>query len=408
MTAAGPDSGGDLEKRGSDGGRNDEDSAEAGVLRRLAARTSAELREQLDVTDDSGLDRDRLAELAERLREAIDAALEVPEDLPLEIAGEVARLRAEFAESGETADPVAISWNRTRQRAKKTAGVGAVTTIPAMIPILGPAVAALGLVADWRYVAKQQRDLVLEIAALFDVALEDPTREVRTLFVASVGAAFTGAQVGEAVGKALATQVARRSLSRVVPGVGAVVAASLNYVSTVAIGRAAIAQFAGESGMEVRGLVPNAVHPELARLRAKIIEAPHTAGRKAGESDHVGPGPAPLFDQDDRRIAAELKDPEREELLDVALVRSAAAGRDGKQDADRLIREVAEMLGFTAEQVDASRHGTIDDVREYAARLAEFVGSATRAAGERAGGLFGRAWRRVRRRGSGESPPEPS
>lgn len=409
MTEGRPDSGEQWEKRESAGGHNDEDPGESGILRRLVARTRVELREQLDVTDDSGLDRDRLAKLAERLREAIDAALEVPEDLPLEIAGEVARLRAEFGESGETPDPVAISWNRTRQRAKKTAGVGAVTTIPAMIPILGPAVAALGLVADWRYVAKQQRDLVLEIAALFGVALEDPTREVRTLFVASVGAAFTGAQVGEAVGKALATQVARRSLSRVVPGVGAVVAASLNYVSTVAIGRAAIAQFSAESGVEVRGIVPNTVHPELARLRTKIIDAPQATDRKVGGPGHAGAAaPSPLFDQDDLRVVAELKDQEREELLDIALVRSAAASGDSQKDADRLISEVAEVLGFSAEEVEAARHGTIDDVREYAGRLAEIVGSATRAAGQRAGEVIGRAWRRVRRRGSGESPPDPS
>lgn len=406
MTVDGSRSRGDFESRDSEGGRKEDASERPGVLRRVAARTGVELRERLGVARDSGLDRDRMAELAERLQEAVDAALEVPEDLPLEIAGEVARLRAE---SGESDDPVSIAWNRTRERAKKTAGVGAVTTIPAMIPLLGPAVAALGLVADWRYVARQQRDLVLEIAALFDVTLEDPTREVRTLFVASAGTALTGTEVGKAVGTALATQVARRSLSRVVPGVGAVVAASLNYISTVAIGRAAVAQFARESGVEVRGLIPNAAHPELARLRTRIIEAPEAADpglETAGSAGRLDP--APVFDREDRRVAAELTDPEREELLDLALVRGGARAARAGRDDDPVVHEVAEVLGFTEEEVEAARRSTIDNVREYAGQFAEIAGSATRAAGERARSLFGRAWRRVRRRSSGEPPEEAS
>lgn len=311
--------------------------------REFATDTAGELKRHLMGSSEevSEADADRVAR---RLADAIDDALEVPEDLPLRIAGNVARLRAE-ADPEE--DAVALAWARTRERARRTAAIGAVTTIPSMIPVLGTAIAALGVVADWRYVAAQQRDLVLEIAALFDVRLDDPTGRVRALFLTSTGAALAGSAVGEAVGRAAARQVARRGLARVVPGVGAVVAGALNYASTVAIGRAALGRFARESGVEVRGVIPGVAHPAMEPLRAWITDP------AAGET-------APA----EAAAARELSASEREELIDLAVV--ATAGGDA---GDARLTTIAEALGFDAAEVAEARRSFASKVRGFAKRF---------------------------------------
>ncbi|HUG02723.1 MAG TPA: hypothetical protein VML95_12720 [Longimicrobiales bacterium] len=311
--------------------------------RAFATDTAGELRRQLaGASDELGeADADRVAR---RLADAIDDALEVPDDLPLRIAGDVARLRAEAGPGG---DPVAIAWARARERARKTAAIGAVTTIPSMIPVLGPAIAALGVVADWRYVAAQQRDLVLEIAALFDVRLDDPTGRVRALFLTSTGAALAGSAVGEAVGRAAARRVARRGLARVVPGVGAVVAGALNYASTVAIGRAAIGRFAREAGLEVRGVVPGVAHPAMEPLRAWIL-------------DPSAPQGAPV----EATAVAALSASEREELIDLAVVSTA-----GVEDGDARLATIVDALGFDAEEVSEAQRSFAAKVRGFAKRF---------------------------------------
>ena len=329
-------------RRGGVGGVDPNQTGET-RWREFAADTAGELKRQLAETPGrlSGADADRVAR---RLADAIDDALEVPEDLPLRIAGDVARLRAEA--EGE-ADPVALAWQRARERARRTAAIGAVTTIPSMIPVLGPAIAALGVVADWRYVAAQQRDLVLEIAALFDVKLDDPTGRVRALFLTSTGAALAGSAVGEAVGRAAARQVATRGIARVVPGVGAVVAGALNYASTVAIARAAIGRFAAEAGLEVRGIVPAVSHRAMEPLRAWIADREFPA-TPPGEAATVG----------------ELSVSEREELVDLAVV--ATAGEPGGEDR---LRVIADALGFEPAELAEAQRSFGAKVRSFAKRF---------------------------------------
>lgn len=351
------------------------------------------------------MDRAEVTRLARRLREAVDRALEVPDDLHLKIAGEVARIRAE---AGAGADPVRIAWERTRERARRTAAVGAVTTIPSLVPVLGPAIAAFGLVADWRYVAEQQRDLVLEIAALMGVALEDPSRQVRALFLASSGASITGTQLGGAVGRTLAKQVARRGASRALPGVGAALAGGINYVATVAIGRAAIARFAAEAGMEVRGVVPSRPHPAMPELRRAVIAAVRHGRRRALESE--------------RDAIAGLSRDEREELLDVAII-TALSGADSAvrgalpDGGQELLDEIASTLALPAGEVDAGVRRARRNLRRLAAHLSRRlgeVGKDGRSAASRlwrsAGDLarrwpLGRGRGRVRHRASSAGEP---
>src|SRR5688500_4785716 len=166
------------------------------------ARESAQgLRERLDRL--ATLTEDEREQIALRLEQSISGALEVPDDLQSVIEESAARLIAQ----SDSVDPVAIAWERTRERARRTAAIGAVTTVPAVLPGMGTALAALGLVADWRYVAEQQRDLVLEIAALFGEWPENPTKETRNLFLAATATAFGGSGAGKAVTNVLARQV---------------------------------------------------------------------------------------------------------------------------------------------------------------------------------------------------------
>lgn len=362
--------------------------------RELVSGSAAEFRERLGrarLPRLSPADRERLSR---RFHEAVDVALEVPPDLPERVVDDAARLRAASPEL----DPVALAWARTRERARRSAAVGAVATLPAMIPGIGPALAALGMVADWRYVAEQQRDLVLEVAAILGVPLREPTREVRGLFVASMATAFGAVRAGEAVVDAAARQVARRSLTRVVPGVGAVVAGALNYMATLALGRAAILRFADDAGIPVRGIVPEAMHPALPRLRQAVVSVVRTAP--------IGDGGTPVFTREQREILEGLPLAERQELLDLAVLSAAAEGGLTEEE-ERVVAEVAAGLGFTTDELSAARREAEAEMSAYATRMRRLLGFARRGGSDAAA----RVWRRasgiarrgLRERGTGDA-----
>jgi hypothetical protein len=325
-------------------------------------------------------DRER-QRLAGRLRTVIDGALEVPPDLPADIARSVERLRKRMP----GADPVTMAWARTRTRARRTAAIGAVTTIPAMVPGLGPALAALGLVADWRFVAEQQRDLVLEIAALFGIEMADPTRQVRSLFLASAASAFGASAAGEAVSRALAQQIARRTVARIVPGAGAAVAGGLNYVATVALGRAALGRFAHEAGITVEGIVPQEVHPAMPWLRNAVIEA----FEARSTLQHRRPT---VFAESDLETIAELPTPNRDELLDLAAT-SALAGGGITSEERQLIHDIGFALGFERAEVDAALRSAERNAASAGLRARHWIGRA----GESGGRASRRLWRRAAR-----------
>ncbi|CAN5575419.1 hypothetical protein BH24GEM3_BH24GEM3_25670 [soil metagenome] len=348
--------------------------------RALASSAAAEFRERLDLARYLRLSDREKERLARRLREAIDAALEVPPDVPARITTEVERMRLR---AGAGADPVALAWRRVRERARRTAAVGAVTTIPAMLPGFGSALAAFGLVADWRYVAEQQRDLVLEIATLMGVTPEDPTAEVRGLFLAGAGAAFGGKAAGEVTLKLLTRQVARRSMARLVPGAGAAVAGALNYLATLAIGRAAIRRFAYQAGIEVHGLVPARVHPALPQLQQAVVAAIRTA--------ELGDGDSPVFSDEQRATLGALSPAERESLLDLAVVSAVAQGGVNEEE-ERVLEEIALALGVATADLQAARDAAEKDLVSYRRRFRRLLGSAR----ERGSGAAGRVWQRTR------------
>lgn len=347
--------------------------------RELATSAAAEFKERLGVARYLSLsDKDR-ERFARRLREAIDSAMEVPPDLPARIRADIEAWREDAA-----VDPVALAWQRARERARRTAAVGAATSLPAMIPVLGPAAAALGLVADWRYVAEQQRDLVLEIAAIFGVIPEDPTEQVRRLFLASAGTSFGAKAAGETAVKVMASQVARRSVARVIPGAGMALVGALNYMATLAVGRAAIAQFGAQSGREIRGLIPAAVHPQFAQLRRATIGAVELA-ELPGEDGQV-------YTADELRLLAELSGRERDELMDLAII-TAAADAQAAEGEDRTLLEIAAALGIDPAQLDTMRADAEREIAGYGDRLREML----RTARDKGDKGRRRLWRRARK-----------
>ncbi len=299
---------------------------------RTFARESGEaLRARLDRL--ASVTAEEREQLARRVEEAIASALEVPPDLEQRIEESAARLIAQ----SDTVDLVAIAWDRTRDRARRTATIGAATTIPAVVPGVGTALAALGLVADWRYVAEQQRNLVLEVAALFGQWPENPTEEARNLFLAASATAFAAPAAGRLVTEALARQVARRGIARLLPGAGAAVAGALNYIATIALGRAAIEHFGSRAGFEIRGIVPEYAHPAMPWLRNAIVDAVET-GREAD-----------LFSTEARRALHDLMPSERDELIDLAAALTLARGRDPSHDP--LLAWLGTQLDFTKADV---------------------------------------------------------
>ncbi|MGH7477265.1 MAG: hypothetical protein ACRELD_13410 [Longimicrobiales bacterium] len=359
--------------------------------RAFGQATAHELREALGVARYLHLDAEERERLVRRLGEAIDRSLDVPEDLPQRLAEQAASAR-----EAAGFDPVSAAWARTRERARTTAAIGTLTTIPAMLPVLGPALAALGIVADWRLVAEQQRDLVLEIAALFGVLPDDPTEEVRALFLASAGAALVGSQVGAAVTRVAsrhaveiaASQVARRVFTRLLPGAGAAVAGSLNYAATVALGRASIHRFGEQAGIEIRGILPHGVHPAMPRLRQAI-------------TDSVVRGSVATLDAESAALA-ELDQPEREELLDTALSAAASGGGVTPEEEARLYA-IGAALGFTADQVGEAYDAFLRELAGTRERLGLLLRRARLLSSRGvsrvwrgARGIATRGWRRVR------------
>jgi hypothetical protein len=341
--------------------------------RTFARESASALRARLDrLTSITGEEREQLAR---RVEQAIAGALEVPPGLAEQIEETAARLMAR----SNVVDPLEVAWDRTRERARRTAAIGAVTTIPAVLPGAGTALAALGLVTDWRYVADQQRDLVLEIAALFGQWPENPTEEARNLFLAASATAFAAPSAGRVVTEILARQVARRGIARLLPGAGAAVAGALNYIATIALGRVAIHHFGTRAGFDIRGIIPEEAHPAMPWLRNAIVDAIE-AGR---EGD--------LFSAEARKAMAALSRTERDELLDLGAALTLARGRDASNDP--LVAWLGDTLGFTEDDISSVVERALRSTLPFRQKL----GATFTSLAERTGGTAEAIWRRVAR-----------
>jgi hypothetical protein len=345
----------------------------------MAAAAAAEFRERLAASHVLRLGERDQERFARRMREVLDSALQVPSGLEARIAAEVGELYGDA--SG--ADVVEIAWRGVRERARQAAAIGAVTTLPAMVPGLGTALATLGLVADFRYVSEQQRDLVLEVAALFRAPPEDPTARVRALFIHGLGEALGTRGEGEAGRRSLAEQMARRSVARVVPGAGAVVGSALNFLATTAIGRAAIVYFGERAGIDVSRVFPAPRHAAMPYLEQAVVAAVKTA--------MLGDGEAAPFTAEQRATLAELAACEREELLDLAIVSAVSQGGVSAEE-EVLLRHLAELLGFPPDALEPALQDARDEVVSVGIRFRELLDSAR----DTPSGVTRLVWRRTR------------
>ncbi|MFN8485436.1 MAG: hypothetical protein U0768_20540 [Anaerolineae bacterium] len=162
-----------------------------------------------------------------------------------------------------------------RDKARKTAVVGAGTAATAVVPGVGSITAlTLGMGLDIVLTFRYQAELIHEIALLFG---RDLTRtERRNAVVAIMGIGVGLDMAVEAMTARLATRVGRemteRAILKVIPVAGLVLGAGLDVVSTYIIGKRAMTYFGGEElksiEAEMRSLNPDDISA-IERLRAQ-------------------------------------------------------------------------------------------------------------------------------------------
>jgi len=163
------------------------------------------------------------------------------------------------------------------------------------------------------------------------------------------------------------------------PGAGAIVAGALNYIATVALGRAAIAHFGKAGGFEIRGIVPENAHPAMPWLRNAIVDAVET-GREAD-----------LFSEEARRAMEELARSERDELIDLTAALTLARGRPAADDP--LLSWLGAQLGFNKTEIS----DVIERARKSSIPLQQKIKRALTGLAARGGNTAEKVWRRVAR-----------
>ncbi len=187
------------------------------------------------MTEDS-----RFYNLLERLFKEIDQD---------SIQAEVEALRA--AKPEHTREQLAEQL--TKRAAVRVASVGAAAGIP------GGPLAVLAMAPDIFNLVLQQSRLVLSIAFLYDRKPHLKRRFKEVLATLAVGTGASAGRVGvrmviaKGLERAVAAKLARkifgryltRRLPAIVPVVGTIAGASINYMSVRAVGKAAVAYYSG-------------------------------------------------------------------------------------------------------------------------------------------------------------------
>lgn len=188
-----------------------------------------------------------LAEVDTRANALVNMLFNVVSDVDLEAAAERVR---QFKEKYPQASPQELAQILIREKSRKTATVGAVTSGVALIPGLGTAAAlTLGVAADIGATFKLQAELVLEIASVYDYPLteEEKQRLVMVITGISAGATVLTRKTGQAIavkaGEHLAGRAVGKSLLKAIPIVGVLASAGTNVLSTYIIGHRADAYF---------------------------------------------------------------------------------------------------------------------------------------------------------------------
>lgn len=128
-----------------------------------------------------------------------------------------------------------------RQKCIDTGAVGLASSIPGLIPGVGSMiVVSAGLMVDIRKTMEMQKELVLELAAIYDRAVTPADRRNLLLLVTGVDSGNKLiAKAGSEAAAKVATRLSSKALSKALPVAGIVTSSAVNVVSTYLVGRRA-------------------------------------------------------------------------------------------------------------------------------------------------------------------------
>lgn len=155
-----------------------------------------------------------------------------------------------------------------KKKARWCAAAGAVTALPGVVPVLGTLVAVVGGTAlDMTAMGFLLSELILEVAAVHgrNLSLPGSSREAVWVLVSSVGAGMasrgiTKVTVAQLSGRAfvrlveqalltLGIRATQRTILRVIPFIGTVIAGSINYYTCLKVGEYVIKHY-GQNGYD--------------------------------------------------------------------------------------------------------------------------------------------------------------
>jgi hypothetical protein len=211
--------------------------------------------------------------IADRLAGVTDRAVR---EVAVRRRGAVERAVADLRARHPDHPPVRLAREAVAERARRVAGTGAVTALPALVPVAGTATEIGAAIGDVSWLTFTQVELILLLACLYERPLDDPdARRLDVLLVLGhqagvvklrpgptlevLGARYgrddlRGAKVDALAGRVnrrlaqlVVARLARRRativLGRAIPVVGIGIAAGFNLWSTRRIGATAIRYF---------------------------------------------------------------------------------------------------------------------------------------------------------------------
>jgi len=220
-------------------------------------------------------------------------------------AAEIAKARQKVAAlraRRPAADANALANVLIRQKCIETGVVAVLASAPALIPGIGSAIATTaGLMVDVQQTIQMQKDLILELAALYDHDITALDRRNLLLLIAGVDsgnkfAAKAGSELAAKATAKLASEAGSRMLVKAIPFAGIATSAGINLVSTYLVGRRAQAYLqldatatedwrerartlSGVDERQLAGWLSESVAEAATRLRDPFQQASSAVGR---------------------------------------------------------------------------------------------------------------------------------
>ena len=128
-----------------------------------------------------------------------------------------------------------------RQKCIDTGAVGLASSLPGLIPGVGSVlVVSAGLMVDLRRTMEMQKELVLELAAIYGRSVTPADQRNLLLLVTGVDSGNKLiAKAGSEAAAKVTTRLSSKALSKALPVAGIVTSAAVNIISTYLVGRRA-------------------------------------------------------------------------------------------------------------------------------------------------------------------------